>query len=176
MDTTTIWNDFKQALYAYIRARISDKEAAEDILQEVFIKIHLKSGSLKERDKLTSWLYQITRNTIIDYYRKKKLTHNVAVFEKGTDTDIASDDRLFACVRPFMNSLSRDYRRALYLTTYGKLSQKEYAQQEQISYTAAKSRVQRARRKLKELMVSCCAIEADKYGNIISVNPSCSNC
>ena len=69
--TENIWNQFKDELLRFIVSRVNDKDIAQDLLQIVFIKIHSKSDSLSDNDKLTSWLYQITRNTIIDYYQPK---------------------------------------------------------------------------------------------------------
>ena len=61
-------------------------------------------------------------------------------------------------------------------TVYEGMSQKEYAESINLSYTATKSRVQRARKKLKDLFVECCAIETDRYGNIISEKKEDCNC
>ncbi len=67
-----LWKDFEAKLRSFIYSKIPDKAATEDILQEVFIKIHLKIGTLKDDAKLKPWLYQITRNLIVDYYRRNK--------------------------------------------------------------------------------------------------------
>jgi len=80
MATEDIWEEFGGKLHGFIRARVNDEQNAEDILQDVMVKIHLKSATLNEKDKLTSWLYQITRNTIIDFYRKKSIP--LSAFDK----------------------------------------------------------------------------------------------
>ncbi|MGQ1787549.1 MULTISPECIES: sigma factor [unclassified Saccharicrinis] len=72
MITKKIWDNFSLQLLGFIKSRVHNNVVAEDILQDVFIKIHLKKDLLKENDKITSWVYQITRNSIIDYYRKVK--------------------------------------------------------------------------------------------------------
>ena len=66
MTTEAIWNEFGSGLFGFIKGKVNNQENAEDIFQDVFIKIHQKSGQLKEEDKLSSWVYQITRNAIID--------------------------------------------------------------------------------------------------------------
>ena len=68
----TIWRENHDQLLSFINKRIKNKEESEDILQEVFIKILSKIGTLKDSSKLQSWVYQMTRNAIIDYIRKKK--------------------------------------------------------------------------------------------------------
>jgi len=70
MNTTeNIWLNLSANLKSFILSKVSDKAAADDILQEVFVKIHLKINTLKDDSKLNPWLYQITRNLIADYYR-----------------------------------------------------------------------------------------------------------
>ena len=71
MTIENVWNDFKGELFGFIKSRIHNQELAEDLLQEVFIKIHTNLNSLGEGANLVSWIYRITRNTIIDYYRNK---------------------------------------------------------------------------------------------------------
>jgi RNA polymerase sigma-70 factor (ECF subfamily) len=70
--TETIWKAFHQELFNFINKRVKDKDISKDILQDVFIKIHLKLKTLSDKDKLASWVYQITRNSILDYFRKQK--------------------------------------------------------------------------------------------------------
>lgn len=70
--TKQIWIEYHDKLSAFIRARVSDDVIIQDILQDIFIKIHSQIASLKEQTKLEAWIYQVTRNSIIDYYRSKK--------------------------------------------------------------------------------------------------------
>ncbi len=170
MNTTVIWKEFNHQLLAFIKARVSNREVAEDILQDVFVKIHQRSHQLKDSDKLASRVYQITRNSIIDFYRKKKSPSSdlEAVEERWDETESNLNPQFVKCLMPFVSKLPEKYQDALNKTVYGDLSQKEYAQELNLSYTAVKSRVQRARKKLKELFTQCCNIQTDHYGNIIS--------
>jgi RNA polymerase sigma-70 factor (ECF subfamily) len=72
--TEQVWETFSPPLFHFIRKRVADSETAEDLLQEVFLKIHQHIEALQDVRKLESWIYQITRNTIIDYYRSTKPT------------------------------------------------------------------------------------------------------
>lgn len=172
MNTTAIWKEFSDELLGFIKKRVNNLTTAEDILQDVFVKIHQKSDQLSDGDKLASWVYQITRNAIIDYYRKKKLpVSDDAIFQENTDeSDSSLNPQFINCLMPFVDQLPEKYSEALNKTFYGNLSQKDYAKELDVSYTAVKSRVQRARQKLKELFTQCCNIQTDKYGNIISSN------
>lgn len=167
--TKDIWGEFNEELLGFIKARINDSETAKDILQDVFLKIHRDVNTIKDNEKLTSWIYQITRNTIIDFYRKRKIDTKEYEFEKLLPVEI--DDSTFdftKCLKPFISKLPDKYKDILLKTTYGNISQKEYSERHSLSYSAAKSRVQRARQKLKESFIKCCAIQTDQFGNIIS--------
>lgn len=69
MTTERVWEEFHAPLQQFIRRRISDEATAEDILQEVFLRIHQHMDALKDVRKLEGWIYQITRHAIIDAYR-----------------------------------------------------------------------------------------------------------
>ena len=174
--TEDIWTDFEKKLLGFIQARVSDREISKDILQDVFLKIHTNLKSLKSTDKLSSWVYQITRNAIIDYYRKKKIiTDQIPEVPENLEDDNLNED-FYGCLNSHLNQLEAKDRHAIIQTSYKKVSQKDFAEQEGLTYTAAKSRVQRARKKLNELFVGCCQIKTDNYGNIISSNNENCNC
>lgn len=165
--TETIWKAFHKELFNFINKRVNDKDASNDILQDVFIKIHLKLKTLSNQDKLASWVYQITRNSILDYFRKQKnkvpLSDNLIELE---DEKVFNAE-LLTCLKPMIEQLPSNYKEAIMQTEIGLLSQKEYADKLGISYSGAKSRIQRARLQLHSLFKECCTIESDKYGNII---------
>jgi len=167
--TTQIWKEFNEQLLSFIKTRVSDDEIAKDILQEVFIKIHKKIDSIKDSEKITSWVYQITRNSIIDFYRKEKKKSTIPNLENISLQEIDVQNPDFSkCISPFLKQLSEKDRELLNKISFEGISQKEYADLHNLSYTATKSRVQRARKKLKQAFIKCCDIKTDKYGNIIS--------
>ena len=69
-----VWQEYHPRLRAFVKSRIPDDMTADDVLQNVFLKMHTGLASLKDATKLQSWLYQIARNAIIDYYRSQKPT------------------------------------------------------------------------------------------------------
>ncbi len=85
MSTTAIWNNFSDHLFNFILQQVKSKSHASDILQDVFIKVHINRNQLKEVEKLESWLFRITRNTITDHFRKNqkqlKLTNEIPAME-----------------------------------------------------------------------------------------------
>lgn len=177
MTTEKIWADFKEELLGFVRSKVGDPDFAEDILQEIFIKIHLNYAALKNEAGVAGWVYRITRNAIIDFYRKKKRM----VYQGDLEIDLPEEFRnengdFTKCLKSFIGQLKPLDRDIIEQTVYGNLSQKEYAANYNLSYSTAKSRLQRAKEKLKKSFVDCCAIEADKYGNIISSEEKDCNC
>jgi RNA polymerase sigma-70 factor, ECF subfamily len=169
-----IWLQFHDRLLAFIMKSISDKAIAEDILQEVFVKIHHKLNTLDDSTKLQPWIYQIARNQVADHFRSIKkgkegsLTgiENIEVTESNEVIEEAVQD-----VINFMDAMPPEHCDPLCAIEIDGLSVKQYAEREGISYAAAKSRVQRSRKMLKEMMMNCCDYQFDKYGKVISITP-----
>jgi len=182
MYTTTerVWETFHVPLQQFIRHRVSDDATAEDLLQDVFLKIHQRVETLKDVKKLESWIYTLTRNAIIDYYRSTRPTTSLDVPEALQlpedlpDEDVVSE--LFPSVRAMVMSLPAQDRQALILTEYQGLTQKELAERLGLSVSGAKSRVQRARNKLKQQLLDCCHFELDRRGHVIDYQARCACC
>ena len=175
-NTETIWHELHTDLGRFIERRVGDSTVADDILQDVFLKIHARSASLKDEQKLVSWAYQITRNAITDYYRSQRtyveLSDDWA--EDPDEDDLASD---FApCLRPLVDSLPGKYRDALLLTEFQGLSLQDAADELNLSLSGIKSRVQRARELLRGMLLQCCHFEFDRQGRLIDYYPYCSEC
>ncbi len=167
--TGELYRQFHCELENFIYSKVKDKVISKDILQEVFIKIHLHQHSIKDQSKITAWIYQLTRNTIHDYYRKLVILNGeTEIPHDVSELPLPNEQGLERCVLPFIHQLPQKYKDALLLTDIKGLSQTQLAEQLNISYPAAKSRVQRARQKLKDLFTDCCYIHSDVYGNIMS--------
>lgn len=167
--TGELYRQFHRELENFIYSKVKDKVISKDILQEVFIKIHLHQHSIKDQSKITAWIYQLTRNTIHDYYRKLVILNGeTEIPHDVSELPLPNEQGLERCVLPFIHQLPQKYKDALLLTDIKGLSQTQLAEQLNISYPAAKSRVQRARQKLKDLFTDFCYIHSDVYGNIMS--------
>lgn len=179
--TTTVehvWKTFHAPLLHFIQRRVSDPATAEDIRQDVFLKVHARIATLQDTDKLPGWLYQITRNAIADYYRERRPDIGVP---ETLPAEEAEDERevervLALSVKMMLNDLPAIYREALILTEYEGLTQKELAERLGISLSGAKSRVQRGRHMLKQMLLDCCHFEFDRRGAIIGYQPRCDCC
>jgi RNA polymerase sigma-70 factor, ECF subfamily len=173
-----LWQTFSGPLHQFIQRRVRDPHSAEDILQEVFLKIHTHIDTLRTQERLTSWIYQITRNAVADYYRAQRptaeLAETIAVVDDLVDDDAVRE--LSPCVAAMVEDLPDVYREALRLTEYEGLSQKALSDRLGISFSGAKSRVQRARAKIKEQLLDCCHFQFDYAGRIIDYQSRCACC
>lgn len=164
------WQETRNRLKQYLGSRMSDTTDAEDILQDVLATAYAKKEQLRDEQVLTAWIYRIARNTLTDYYRRSGRAPQVqSVPETPSSlTDEGDRTREFSsCIVPMVRALPEPYREALLLSEIGGLSQKELAIRLGISYSGAKSRVQRGREKLRDMLLACCHIETDRYGNIV---------
>ena len=161
-----VWNQTQDKLKSFIVRYTKDKSAADDIIQDVFLKVHSRIGQLKESEKLVGWIFQITRNTITDYFRTKGKAINLNEVDWEEDRN-SLNDCVVTCLQDMMTTLPEKYRYVLELTELNNLSQLDLAKALNISYSGAKSRVQRARQMLKEKMDTAYQIKFDSYGNVI---------
>jgi len=191
-DTQQIWSEFAALLRAFIARRVDSDADADDILQEVFLRIHRHAGSLQRRERLVSWLFQITRNAITDFYRapirrrelpagapldlEPRSEHAVSWVDES-DTGAARE--LATCLGPMVAQLPPLYRDAVTLIDLEGLSQQEAAIRAGLSLSGMKSRVQRGRQALAQLLRNCCPIETDTTGAVMDYQlrgPRCGSC
>lgn len=169
-----IWKNFSETLRKFIIRRIADQDDVDDILQEIFIKIHKNIETVQDEKQLTSWLFQISRNSIIDYYRVKKRQYilpDESKIEYETTNDEVSS-QLVKGLRYLTSSLPKKYQEAIELSEFQGVSQKELAKRLGISISGAKSRVQRGRRLLRTALLNCCHLDYDHRGYPIDIEPS----
>jgi len=175
-----IWEEFSGPLNTFISKRVPSEADADDILQEVFIKIHNNIEDLKDDRKIHAWIYRITQNTIVDYYRRHNKSINCSVLTKNitmeSDEDVTSNVEIAACLKNMIECLPDKYKQALLLTEFQNLTQKELSEKMGLSLSGAKSRVQRGREKLKEMLLGCCHLEFDAQGNVIDYQHKSSEC
>lgn len=172
-----LWEIFREGLRAFIFSKIKNEDDTNDILQDVFVRMHDNIGKLNDKSKLKPWLYQITRNLVTDYFRKKRpglreyRDHLPSRNNPGKFMDEAVSDMI-----RFMDNLPPGYCEALCMTEIEGISQKEYAEKAGLSYSGAKSRIQRARVMLKDMLLECCHYQFDKYGTVFNIEPACCRC
>ena len=175
--TYQVWVELKSNLHRFILRRANNEADADDILQDVFIKIHSNIGRLRETTKLHSWVYQITRNAIIDHYRSRRT--DLSIDALPGDFDIAKDElpeadtereEIMACLSPMVERLPDEYQRAIVMSDVQGITQAKVAGELKLSLSGAKSRVQRARGKMKNMLLDCCRFQFDSLGRAVSMD------
>lgn len=166
MEIDRLWQLFHQPLKHFVASRTGDPVTADDIVQDAFIKIHLNIRNLRDDEKIKPWIYQITRNAIIDYYRRERSFEELPYDLPASEEEIEISTQLASCIKPMIEQLPPKYREALTVTELQGHTQVQLSVQLGISLSGAKSRVQRGRLKLKELLLACCHVHTDLLGHI----------
>ncbi len=185
MDAEAIWRDLHGPLLAFIGRRVSDPDTAEDILQDIMLRIHRHSSERTQPESITAWLYGVARNAIIDHYRRAAVRRerpagtyaDLHQAEEPPDADPDQQRReLAACLTPLLARLPVIYRDALQLTDVDGLTQVEAAARVGLSVSGMKTRVQRGRHQLKTLLEQCCEIALDRRGGVADFQPHTGPC
>ncbi|MEA5459443.1 RNA polymerase sigma factor SigZ [Arcicella sp. LKC2W] len=176
-----IWLKFSHPVKDYIRKQTQNADITDDLLQDVFIKIHQNLHLLREEERVAGWVFQIARNTVLNYFRSKKRQ-----LEDNELTDIEKEDEPFKennfnemvgiWLKEFKKDLDPKYQEALQLVDIEGISQVELAHRLGISVSGAKSRVQRGREQLKQKLIDCCPVKTDQYGNILEIQTKTGEC
>ena len=167
-DISSLWLKYKSGLTYYIFKKVKNEEIANDLSHEVLMKIYNSCCSSVNIKNVKSWMFQIAHNTTIDYLKKQnKFTNNVPENYVNDDYDVYQEAN--EIVKPLMQLLPEKYAIPLQLSDIEELKQKEVAQKLNLSLTATKSRIQRARNLLKKKIIECSNLEKDEKGNLISL-------
>ncbi|MBJ8344404.1 sigma-70 family RNA polymerase sigma factor [Antrihabitans sp. YC2-6] len=170
-----VWRRFGAELRSFVHRRINDPFRADDIVSEILIRIHESVGNLDDRERLAAWVFRIARNAITDEYRRVARVReqlDAAPGDRQPDHTDASWDsepdavmtELAGCLRPLLEQLPPTYRRALQLTDLDGNAQADAARLEGISVSGMKSRVQRGRQQLADVLRRCCTLTLDARG------------
>ncbi len=172
--TEEVYAAFGDRLKGYISRRVADPADAEDLLQEVFIKIHRRLDGLRSSQLLAPWLYQIARRSITDYYRAARpgleLPENLAL-EEAEESEAEAE--LARSLEHMLYCLPEKYRQAVRLADLEGMKQEQVAARLGLSLSGAKSRVQRGREQLRRCLLECCELEFDRRGRITAYTPRC---
>ena len=174
------WLEYRTKLLAFIRAKVETAEDAEDILNDVFSKLVKVASENKSPGNLGPWLYRVTKNRIVDYYRSKErfeqLPEDLAEEHEKADA-IKSISK---CMLPMIQALPENYQRPLMLSEIEGQKYKEVANELHLTLSAVKSRILRGRKILYGSILACCEINRDNTGKVIDyevkLGSSCGDC
>ncbi|WP_289045865.1 sigma-70 family RNA polymerase sigma factor [uncultured Olleya sp.] len=166
MDTQDIWKLHADDIKYFIFSKVKDEVITEDLLQETFIKVHTKLNTLKEEDKLKSWVFSIARYTVLDYFRSKKIVY------KTTEEDFVFEEQKLEhteadCLPGIIKSLPKKYRDPLFLSDIKGLKQQQIANQLNLALPTVKSQIQRGRKMIVQGFVDCCDFVINDQGFLV---------
>jgi RNA polymerase sigma-70 factor (ECF subfamily) len=170
-----IWEEYKYSLFGYIKKQVDDEDDAKDILHDVLLKSYQYCSNGKTVLYLKSWLYKITQNTIIDYHKKnnKNISLSLDIAKVEDEKSIIGEASDY--IKTLLKLLPNDYAIPLYMSDIDGIDQKVIAERLGLTLPNTKSRIQRARVKLKERFLECCVVGFGESGEMVSfdIKPEC---
>ena len=165
------WNAHESELRNYLRHRSSDAHQADDLLQEVFVKAMQQGKQFCLLDNARAWLFQVARNALVDHFR---LGHeSVELPEDLPQPEPAHEpiQALSTCVARVLSELTPEDRDIIEQCDLEGVKQKDYAAAQQLSLPAVKSRLLRARERMRTRMSSACQVRFDEQGRVLGHVP-----
>jgi RNA polymerase sigma-70 factor (ECF subfamily) len=187
----TRWRELRARLHGFVARRVGNPEDAEDIVQDVFVRMQRNIDALSSADRLDAWAFRIARNAVADHYRSanrryltvegdRRMMDGLAVDSVGGEQPNDAQAEMAHCIAPMVRGLSDDYRRAIELTELEGMTQAAAAERLGLSVPGAKSRVQRGRARLRAMLLRCCEIETDRRGRVVAFDTregeGCASC
>jgi len=174
-DTKIIWNTYSEDIKRFILSKTKDITITEDLLQEVFIKIHTKISSVQDVNKIKSWIFTVANHTVMDYFRAKSknqvLLDNEKARLKFDKFDIQTADFYEHseqdCLYGIIKSLDKKYRDPLFMADIQGYKQQETAKVLKLPLSTVKSQIQRARKMIAQGFMDCCGYELNVKGVLV---------
>ena len=170
------WKELERHLRPYLARRVASPADIDDLIQDIFVRLHQSVATLRDEERFGGWVYRIAHSAIVDRARQRART---PAFEASDDLELGIEDEaadalhseLGECVALFVSRLASPYREAVTLTELEGLSQKDAAEMLGVSLSGMKSRVQRGRDKIRHMFEECCQISVDCRGRVIECEP-----
>jgi len=177
MEIQDIYNKYRQAIIRYLTRQTGSVDEAEDLTQEVFIKINKGLKKFRGDSSLSTWIYKIATNIAIEHLRSVSFRkiNKQTVFSSNMDDELKGkvsllkykepspeqqieDDEMSGCIHDYINQLNENYRTVILLCDYEGLKNKEAAEVLGISLETVKIRLHRARAKMKKMVNNGCNV------------------
>ncbi|MCF6128738.1 sigma-70 family RNA polymerase sigma factor [Flavobacterium sp. AS60] len=171
----SLWETYAKDLERYIFSQIKDVDTTNDVLQEIFIKIHLNIATLQKKESIKSWVFTIAHNTLMNFLNKKSIPFPI----EDIADDFSLDEEIHSaksCLLPMIKNLPEKYREPLLLSEIKGKKQSEVAKLLGITLSGAKSRIQRGRKLLQQGFMDCCQYKLNKEGYLVGEHQEKADC
>lgn len=166
-DVVAVLLENHRAFVRFLERRVGDKNIAEDILQDAFVKLLAKPAIAPEGEAVVPWFYRLLRNAVIDRYRRagtaakalEAFARELEQSEAAPPPDVESE--ICACVSRLAGTLKPEYAVAIQQIDVAGLSVKSFAEANGLSASNAGVRVFRARDALKKRVTESCGTCAE---------------
>jgi RNA polymerase sigma-70 factor (ECF subfamily) len=162
-DLETAWRQFGDRLRVWLERRVRQPADAEDVLQQVFLKMAAAPPIDVPVERLGAWLFRVARNALIDFRRRAQVRNTEPLDPEAPSHEEAAPGKrsLVRCLEPMLQTLPAPYAAAVREADLLGRTQVEIASELGLSHSALKSRVQRGRKMLHDNLVSCCRPDED---------------
>jgi RNA polymerase sigma-70 factor, ECF subfamily len=165
------WQAHEAELRNYLVHRLGDRHAAEDLLQDVFVKAMRQGQAFCGLDNSRAWLFQVARNALVDHHRLARDWDAVPEEIPEAEPELAPVDALSACVGRVLLELPPADRDIIQQCDLEGVKQQDYAEARGLSLPAAKSRLLRARQRMRDTLTRNCQVRFDEAGRVDSHIP-----
>jgi RNA polymerase sigma-70 factor, ECF subfamily len=169
------WQELEGQLRPFVARRLGDASDVDDVLQDIYLRIQAGVGTLRDSERFGPWVYQVARNALADHGRSRArhpLPATGAAEETLAPSQTADENEaeqgLAQNLAVFVAALPSPYREAITLTELQGMRQKDAAEMLGISLSGMKSRVQRGRQQMRQMLQACCEIALDARGHVVS--------
>lgn len=151
-EKTKIYEDYSLKVRNFILSKVNDFNLAEDLTSDVFLKVYKNIDKFdSKKSSMSTWIFTIARNTLIDYYRTRKVEAELPEdLTYDVEEDICNEDNL-KLLKEGLKELSEKERTIILLHYYSKMTLKDVAKKMGISYAYAKILHSKALLKLRKI-------------------------
>jgi RNA polymerase sigma-70 factor, ECF subfamily len=171
------WKELEARLRPYVARRVASPCDVDDVVQEVFVRIHRGLGALRDGESFGGWVYRIAERAVVDHQRMRS-RHPLSPAAPPETSEPAApangdglEGELTECVALFVARLPSPYREAVTLTELQGMTQRDAADMLGISVSGMKSRVQRGRDRIRRMFEECCEMSVDARGRVVECTP-----
>ena len=170
MNTKLVWDTYADDVKRFVFSKTKNKDVTNDLLQEVFIKVHTKITTLQDVERLKSWLFTIAKNTVLDYFKSSQKEDNT---DEDTIEIIDEDAPLLKehseedCLYGIVTKLPKKYRDPLFMADIKGMKQTVIADVLKLPLPTVKSQIQRARKMITKGYIDCCGFELNDKGFLV---------